>query len=147
MRAAIVVWVALVAVSASACEKDANRMPAAKGSGKLTAAEAELLVRLPAGGNAVFGGNYFDLQQWMATSPLAKLSKQMDPVMGKWNECLTRSEFSMAGTGGFSDGELRMAMYMKGLAICLTKNGNCLYAHLFCTSHNTQGNFTSVCDE
>jgi hypothetical protein len=117
MRAAIVVWVALVAVSASACEKDANRMPAAKGSGKLTAAEAELLVRLPAGGNAVFGGNYFDLQQWMATSPLAKLSKQMDPVMGKWNECLTRSEFSMAGTGGFSDGELRMAMYMKGLAI------------------------------
>jgi hypothetical protein len=92
-------------------------MPAAKGSGKLTAAEAELLVRLPAGGNAVFGGNYFDLQQWMATSPLAKLSKQMDPVMGKWNECLTRSEFSMAGTGGFSDGELRMAMYMKGLAI------------------------------
>ena len=128
MRAAIVVWVALVAVSASACEKDANRMPAAKGSGKLTASEAELLARLPAGGNAVFGGNYFDLQKWMATSPLAKLSKQMDPVMGKWNECLTRSEFTMAGTGGFQDGELRMAMYMKGLAIaqvstCATEAG------------------------
>lgn len=117
MRASIVVWVALAAVSASACEKDANRMPAAKGSGTLTATEAELLARLPAGGNAVFGGNYFDLQQWMANSPLAKMSKQMDPVMATWNECLTRADFSMAGTGGFRDGELRMAMYMKGLAI------------------------------
>ncbi len=103
-----------VALAASGCEKE-GRMPAAKGSGKLTASEAELLARLPAGGDVVFGGNYFGLQDWTANSPLGRMSKQMDPVSAKWNACLARSNFTMAGSGGFRDGVLRMAMYMKGI--------------------------------
>ncbi|MBK9033573.1 MAG: hypothetical protein IPL61_20305 [Myxococcales bacterium] len=118
----------IAAMGLAACEKDSGKMPAAKGSGKLTADEAELLARLPAGGNVVFGGNYFGLQQWLANSPMARMSAEMDPVMGAWNACLTRVDFAMAGAGGFDDGVLRMAMFMKGLPMakvrqCATDSG------------------------
>lgn len=103
-----------VALAASGCEKDRG-MPAAKGSGALSASEAELLAHLPAGGDIVFGGNYFGLQDWTANSPLGRMSKQIDPISAKWNACLARSNFTMAGAGGFRDGALRMAMYMKGI--------------------------------
>lgn len=109
------IWIiGCVALASSGCEKD-RRMPAAKGSGTLTAAEADLLSHLPAGGNMVFGGNYFGLQDWTANSPLGRMSQQINPVSAKWNACLARSNFTMAGAGGFTDGVLRMAMYMKGI--------------------------------
>jgi|JI9StandDraft_2_1071091.scaffolds.fasta_scaffold59170_1 hypothetical protein len=108
-------WTILgVTLAATGCEKDGG-MPAAKGSGALSASEADLLAHLPAGGDIVFGGNYFGLQDWTASSPLGRMSKQIDPISAKWNACLARTDFTMAGAGGFSDGVLRMAMYMKGI--------------------------------
>lgn len=110
----VIPWL-LVAAAALGCEKDG--MPAARGSGALASAEVELFTHLPGGGNVVFGGNYFGLQDWMASSPLGRMSRQMDPVSAKWNACLGRADFTMAGAGGFRDGVLRMSMFMKGVQL------------------------------
>lgn len=135
-------WLILgVALAASGCEKDRG-MPAAKGSGALSASEAELLAHLPAGGDVVFGGNYFGLQDWTANSPLGRMSKQIDPISAKWNACLARSNFTMAGAGGFDDGVLRMAMYMKG--IDLTAFGTCARDAGLPVTSDPDGKFMTV---
>lgn len=90
---------ALAVASAAGCEKSSSSGGAA--SGALSAAEKDMLTHLPKGGIGILGGNMFEAQKWMQSSPLGKMSADMNaPEMTAWNTCLAKemTTFSMVGT-------------------------------------------------
>lgn len=90
---------ALALASAAGCEKSSSSGGAA--SGALNASEKDLLTHLPKGGIGILGGNMFQAQKWMESSPLSKMTAQMSPPeMLAWNTCLAKemSTFTMVGS-------------------------------------------------
>src|SRR5678815_595479 len=79
-----------VGITVSGCDK--KDAPAA--SGALSAAETELLQRLPAGNQIVFGGSYAKLQDFMQRTALGRMSRDAaEEVGGKtmvaWMQCIS----------------------------------------------------------
>lgn len=111
----LVLAVALAA-SLTACEKAKSSAP--KASGALSPTESDLLARLPAGANVVFGGNVFDVQRRLAGSALGRMQAETNPPeLTAWNECLGKKPVTMVGTGAFRDDGITMHLYFRGLSL------------------------------
>jgi hypothetical protein len=109
----------------SGCKKETASAPRAVASGALSPAETDLLKHLPAGSQALFGGNMFKMQKWLAESPLAKLSQQVqEPKMIAYNACIAAESDNMQMVGSMTFGASGMVVrtYIKGFTIAhLTK--------------------------
>src|SRR5262245_29190393 len=119
---------ALVAASVTACEKSSS--VGGPTSGVLSATEKDMLAHLPKGGIGILGGNIFQAQKWMETSPLSKMAAQIRPEKTAWNTCLAKemSTFSMIGTVAMVDDAPVMRLFMKDAKIsmfekCATEAG------------------------
>ncbi|MBP9089292.1 MAG: hypothetical protein KBG15_24435 [Kofleriaceae bacterium] len=107
-------------LTSASCKKEDRATPRAVASGVLTPAETELLKHLPAGSQAVFGGNMFKMQKWFAESPLGKLSQQMmDPKMTAYNTCLVKLSDTMQVVGSmrFASGGMTTRVFMHNFTI------------------------------
>lgn len=116
----VFVAAALGAALVSGCKKETASAPRAVASGALSPAEIDLLKHLPAGSQALFGGNMFKMQKWLAESPLAKLSQQIqEPKMAAYNACIATTVDSMQIVGSMSFGSagMTMRMFIKGASI------------------------------
>lgn len=125
-----VVWAIAVAITAGSCEK--KDAPAA--SGALDAAEAELLQRVPAGNDLVFGGSYAKLQDFMQRTALGRMSRDAAEDLGgkgmaAWMQCISNMQgLRFAGGIRFGDAGTEMRMITSGASIddfrrCATKAG------------------------
>jgi len=107
--------IVFAALALTACEKAS---PSNNGSGALTAKEGELLAHLPPGGNIVFGGSLYNMQQRMQESALGRAqAKLADPALTAWNTCLAGKNMEMVGTATFADGELGIRVYIRGVTL------------------------------
>jgi len=119
-----------VGITVSGCDK--KDAPAA--SGALSAAETELLQRLPAGNQIVFGGSYAKLQDFMQRTALGRMSRDAaEEVGGKtmvaWMQCISNIQ-SLRFAGGlrFGDAGAELRMITAGAGVddfrqCATKAG------------------------
>lgn len=111
------VLAALVALAG--CEKDG--MPE-RSSGALRPPEAALLAHLPAGNALLFGGNYLRLQDFLRSSPFARLMgsvEQLSPGMTEWSRCFldTSPDLDMMGAVAYGRDGLVMRYVMKGFDV------------------------------
>lgn len=103
------------------CEKDGGL--SSKESGALRKEERSLLVDLPAGNVALFGGNYLKLQDFLQNSAFSKLMgalEAMQPGMKEWTRCFTATgarSLSMMGALSYDDAGLTMRYVMKGFGL------------------------------
>ncbi len=97
------VSILFLVLALAACEKDGA---APKGSGELGADDKALFSLLPSGANAVFGGNYMKLQDFMS-STLGKSTEQLmekyGPGMGEWTKCFVQmKDLRIAGAANIT---------------------------------------------
>jgi hypothetical protein len=115
LRSALFLSLALALTASAGCEKSSSS-GGATASGNLSTEEKDLLSHLPKGGVAVLGGNTFEFQKWMETSPLAKMSAQVSsPEMTAWNTCLGKEKLTMAGTVSLVNDAPVARFYIKGV--------------------------------
>ena len=119
--------VALLLVSS--CGKSATVVDGT-GSGALTGDEKELLHYLPAGASALFGGNFIKFQNYLQTSPFAKLLSSLDkstPGIDAWATCwATLPNNTLVGAVMVKAAGAELRFVMKGidfaqLQACATK--------------------------
>ncbi len=110
---AVVVGMLLV----SSCEKSG---PAEMHeSGAPTKDETALLQYLPAGSTALFGGNYMKFQNFIQTSPLAKVMASLDktsPGINEWMKCwIDFTDINMLGSVAIKPCVAEMRFVMTGV--------------------------------
>lgn len=117
LRLAVSLFALLLVAPVAGCEKSSSP-GGASASGALSAAEKDLLSHLPRGGIGVLGGNTFEFQHWMETSPLARMTAQVStPEMTAWNACLGKEKMTMAGTVAMENDAPVMRIFMKGVTL------------------------------
>jgi hypothetical protein len=118
MKSSILALVACAPSWLVACEKSQTKAPPFAAAVPLSGEETDLLKHLPAGNQAIFGGNLFKMQNWLAESPLGKMTAQMSgPKMARYNACIANDMKQMAGAASFVDGGMTARFFMKGQTI------------------------------
>ncbi len=103
----------------TSCEKSG---PAEmKASGTMSPTETALLAYLPAGGTALFGGNYMKFQNFLQNSPLANVMATLDkasPGINEWMKCwIELPNIQMLGSVKIETGAATMRFVMTGVGL------------------------------
>lgn len=128
------------------CEKDSG-LPS-KTSGKLRAHETSMLEQLPGGNIAIFGGDYVKLQDFIQTSPMARLMGTMEsvaPGMSAWTECFVvgdTSKLQMLGGVSYLADVATMTVVMRGFTVPMIED--CAKKASFPSTVDADGKYISV---